>query len=79
MDETIGVQVDQSQCYVMTDVQFNVGGHWSWGSLQECTEAFVTKFHEENGQSRVGIVAGIARYWTTLGCLAKLRRWNLRR
>ena len=58
MDETIGVEVDQSQCYVVTDVQLNVVGQWSWGSLQECSEAFVANFHEENGQSRVGVVAG---------------------
>ena len=58
MDETIGMKVDQSECYVMTNVELSVVGQWSWGSLQECSEAFITKFHEENRQLCVGVTVG---------------------
>ena len=58
MDETIGVEVDQTQYYVVADVELNVVGQWSWGSLQECSQTFVAKFHEENRQSGVGVVVG---------------------
>ena len=58
MDESIGVEVDQSQCYVQADVELNVVGQWSWGSLQECSETFITKFHEENRQSGVRVIVG---------------------
>ena len=42
----------------MADDDLNVVGQWSWGSLQECGETLVTQFHEENGQSCLGIVVG---------------------
>ena len=58
MDETIGVKVDQSQCYVQADVKLNVVGQWSWGSLQECSETFITEFHDENRQLGVGVITG---------------------
>ena len=69
MDETIGMEVDQ----VQADVDLNVVGQWFWGSVQECSETFITKFHEENRQLGVRVIVG-TRYWTTLGCLAKLSR-----
>ena len=58
MDETIGVEVDQSQCYVVADVELKVVGQWSWGVLQECSQTFITKFHEENRQLGVSVRVG---------------------
>ena len=46
----------------MADVELDVVGQWSWGSLQECGQTFVANFHEENGKFGVGVVIG-SRYW----------------
>ena len=40
----------------MADVELNVVGQWSRGSLQECSKAFVTKFQKENRQSCVRVI-----------------------
>ena len=42
----------------MSRQMLNVVGQWSWGSLQECSETFITKFHEENWQSGVRVIVG---------------------
>ena len=42
MDETIGVEVDQSQCYVVADVELNVVGQWCQGAFQEYRQIFIT-------------------------------------
>ena len=56
--ETIGVQVDQSLCYVMADVELSVVGQWPRGSLKEPAQSFITQFHQKNGQAGVGVVVG---------------------
>ena len=39
----------------MADVDLNMVGQWSWGSLQECCQAFVTKLYKRNRKSSVRI------------------------
>ena len=51
MDETVQVEVDQSQYYVVGNIELNVVGHWPGGTFQELTETLVTQFHQENGQA----------------------------
>ena len=58
MNETVGVQVDKGQCYVVADVQLNVVGQWSRGSLQEPAKALVTQFHQKNRQAGLGVAVG---------------------
>ena len=42
VDGTIGVEVDQSQCYVVADVELNMIGQWCQGAFQEYRQIFIT-------------------------------------
>ena len=55
MNETVGMQVDKGQGYVVADVQLNVIGQWPRGSLQEPAKALVTQFHQKNRQASLGV------------------------
>ena len=58
MNETVGVQVDKGQCYVVADIHLNMVRQWRRGSLQEPAKALVTQFHQKNRQVDVGVAVG---------------------
>ena len=58
MDETIAVQVDQGQCYVMADAELSVVGEWSRGPLQELGQTLIAEFHEKNRQVCFRVLIG---------------------
>jgi hypothetical protein len=53
--ETIQVQVDQSQCDIMGNVDLNVIGYCRRGTLQEPTEALITQLHQKDRQVGVRV------------------------
>ena len=58
MDETIGVEVDQGQGYVVADAELSVVGQWSRGPLQEPGQTLIPEFHEQNRQVGLRVLVG---------------------
>ena len=58
MNETIEVQVDQGQGYVVADAELSVVGEWCRGPLQEPGQTLITEFHEKNRQVGLRVLAG---------------------
>ena len=58
MDETIGVEVDQGQGYVVANAELSVVGQWSRGPLQELGQILIAEFHEKNRQVGLRVLVG---------------------
>ena len=58
MDDVIGVEVIQSQGYVVAQGDLDMVGQRLLGSLEKTGEAFIHKFHQQHREARVRILGG---------------------
>ena len=58
MDDIIGVEVIQSQGYVVAQDDLDMVGQWLMGSLEKMGEAFIHEFHQQHWEAGVRVLGG---------------------
>ena len=74
MDDVIGVEVIQSQGYVVAQGDLDMVGQRLLGSLEKTGEAFVHEFHEQHREAGVGVLGGpeVLDYVGVLHCVEEV-------
>ena len=74
MDDIIGVEVIQSQGYVVAQGDLDMVGQRLLGSLEKTGEAFVHEFHEQHREARVRVLGGpeVLDYVGVLHCVEEV-------
>ena len=74
MDDAIGVEVIQSQGYVVAQGDLDMVGQRLLGSLEKTGEAFVHEFHQQHREARVRVLGGseVLDYVGVLHCVEEV-------